>query len=1219
MKEYLLKAKFQFKFFFLYALISNLFCKDIYEEAINDNIIQKQIIQEDSKNDIIDYELTPGKVYNLKLYKLKTANIRFLNIKNGDNYVIHFYPLECKIYLTDSNDNIDNIYKISNYDYDAFYSLITGNRTFKVKPLINLIKEEINNITYPLIINSVKISNNSQIPELILNEKEPVLFFFKDKITNLRLIYNHNKSENPIIISFFIKEKARFRIECNDGKEKINKIIYYKETLLIKPNSSNTQYNILITRIDQVNSTMIIKISGNNSSSFYLQNNILNLGLIPKNELCQYYYMKIYKGQEGEIILNNKRLNGVLISKIINKNDADIIPNSELFPECNKNINLPKEYLQYDEYNKILSFNSSNTKECEVNCYLLITYYSEQHNYLNITGNEYTLLTRVWDEEDFISQVVNIPLNEFIFGLIDDKTINVHYYCVYIPEETDNITVEIFGENIISYAKKGIKKINVFKTTENTIQLNKKLEEKLIINLNKKDLGLNSFKGQYISLAFKRVNNENKFSYYHFRILQPNNNNIIIYPVDTNKDGLCETKKIDGNNSCFFLLKNEYQELSNNIVFFGQGQDEVSSVIYCLNISDDYSIELENLELNKNNERAYGYIKYEGGCEDSKFALIKIMSNYYENITFVSNFFHINELNQIFDIYSYQLFFLEDNTKITFNINQNISNKYRVFINNIGGLGYLKSNDTDENKDNINLEGRKEIYSFSFYNEIQIRNISLFSKRNLAFITKMEYQITYDFMDELDCQYNKRVIVNKVNKDKFPIIYYIKDIKYEGMDINIHFTFQNDSVNNNDFIIKGGFIDYHVFNDIENKDDVAHYLHSSFYGIYDPIINTGLIVFDKEFSEENKNNEIINKYNDEYSFILIDKNKNNNNNINEFAYEINVIPKNDSKTFLIENEYTQSSFNLTNKESLGQKYFIEKSRVRNISFYLELSSNYKNVYIEFNNKTKVYNKAIFGGVKQYYLFLSSNEDNDYSFSVIVENRNRIIKDPKFSVNINFIFYLEKRYINIENFINNFYLSTSNEFKAPTKDITEIELIIKNKIKEKDYNNLTYFYYLRYINQKNIIENEIINTIAPIVSEMQYLSEIKTKDINKELTYKKDFDTEQNYLISLIIKIVNESESVKDEKYYSIPLSFDTKKGKLIRNIISIILISLGIAIIIILLIIIFCIRRKKKSRSHGGKLKTFSFTEDFSNLRLTEIEADKSKDDDENENENTFI
>ena len=86
------------------------------------------------------------------------------------------------------------------------------------------------------------------------------------------------------------------------------------------------------------------------------------------------------------------------------------------------------------------------------------------------------------------------------------------------------------------------------------------------------------------------------------------------------------------------------------------------------------------------------------------------------------------------------------------------------------------SNDTAEKKDSIKLEGRNKTYSFSNDNEIQIRNISFYSKVNLAFIIKMNYQRIYDFMDELVCQYNKRDIINKVNEEKFPIIYYLKNI-----------------------------------------------------------------------------------------------------------------------------------------------------------------------------------------------------------------------------------------------------------------------------------------------------------------------------------------------------------------------------------------------------------------------------------------------------------
>ena len=125
--------------------------------------------------------------------------------------------------------------------------------------------------------------------------------------------------------------------------------------------------------------------------------------------------------------------------------------------------------------------------------------------------------------------------------------------------------------------------------------------------------------------------------------------------------------------------------------------------------------------------------------------------------------------------------------------------------------------------------------------------------------------MSYKFMDELDYRYNKIDIANKVNKGRYPLIYYIKDIKYRGMDINLFFKFKNDNLNNNDFIIKGGVIDYKDFKEIEDDKDVEYYLQSSFYGIYDPVINTGLIVFDKEFSERKEKNK---KGNDEYSLLL---------------------------------------------------------------------------------------------------------------------------------------------------------------------------------------------------------------------------------------------------------------------------------------------------------------------------------------------------------------
>ena len=104
---------------------------------------------------------------------------------------------------------------------------------------------------------------------------------------------------------------------------------------------------------------------------------------------------------------------------------------------------LSKDYLEFNIYNQKLSFKSYHTDKCEKGCFLLIKYYSNIPNSLEIKGTEFSILSRIWDEEETISQIPNIPLNEYIFSFFEEKTYNIHYYSVFIPYETNNIYIEI--------------------------------------------------------------------------------------------------------------------------------------------------------------------------------------------------------------------------------------------------------------------------------------------------------------------------------------------------------------------------------------------------------------------------------------------------------------------------------------------------------------------------------------------------------------------------------------------------------------------------------------------------------------------------------------------------------------------------------------------------------------------------------------------------------
>ena len=108
-----------------------------------------------------------------------------------------------------------------------------------------------------------------------------------------------------------------------------------------------------------------------------------------------------------------------------------------------------------------LSFNSEHTKNCKKEgCYLLITYYNENYNTNKpIINYEYTLYARIRDVEDEISQIINIPINEFIFRTFEEVSFINHYYSTFIPKETKKLVIQIQSNHIEGFIGKGKKKL----------------------------------------------------------------------------------------------------------------------------------------------------------------------------------------------------------------------------------------------------------------------------------------------------------------------------------------------------------------------------------------------------------------------------------------------------------------------------------------------------------------------------------------------------------------------------------------------------------------------------------------------------------------------------------------------------------------------------------------------------------------------------------------
>ena len=217
------------------------------------------------------------------------------NYNNENDLLIHFYPLDCNIKIISENENKEDIdiESISNYEYDAFYTIIKKvnlNATyFKIKTLMNSKNDYNKNRTFHLIINSFEYI---RVAKLKIKEKEPTLLNFNKTIDKINLLYNLTNEKiyiHPISISFFIKERVKFEITItNNEGESFTKIVAYTDRILIDTNLFPIKIHIKKLEEDK-DAVMIAKVIKDFSTPIYFQKNILNIGFIPSSTSYQYY------------------------------------------------------------------------------------------------------------------------------------------------------------------------------------------------------------------------------------------------------------------------------------------------------------------------------------------------------------------------------------------------------------------------------------------------------------------------------------------------------------------------------------------------------------------------------------------------------------------------------------------------------------------------------------------------------------------------------------------------------------------------------------------------------------------------------------------------------------------------------------------------------------------------------------------------------------------
>ena len=793
---------------------------------------------------------------------------------------------------------------------------------------------------------------NETNPNLKIENNEENIIYFDPQNTNINKLNTSyelkNITEESFIALYFqFNEKTPFKINVvyknNKSEENsISKDIQNSKTiflnssfLLFNENETNLEgvISIDIENIDNKSLIMHFKIIEKETISL-IEKDSLNFGFISSRLSYQYYYTEIFSKEEGELVLHNKWSYGKLYAKIVNKSEIIDLNNKEDYPK-NDSINDNSTYLKYNPHGLYLKYSYENTSNCINGCYILITYEQEKlenENYL--IGYEFTILWRTWKITDFISQIIDIPLNEYIIGSFEKGSISLHYYSISVPNDAEKLLIQIEGNYIDGFYGEGRHKIYTEKTIGNT----KKLD--IISNKNVLTLNKLNYEGNIISFAFRPKDTyADVLSFYYFRILYMKSDEKLYFPIDSHLGNLCLPEFNNNTNKsyCYLIYNNDYNALSRNFSISSTIQNEY----FTINVTKVYhngtpkSVIEEFIYYDNDINNSVDYFLFE--FEFPKNETRDIVTSFFSNITYINP-----------HIYSPQMFYLSKTTLYNkFNINNNYIFRF-IHIYGHGGISISF------------LKYQKFYTSRNFKGKPIAIPIDSKTEEIEFFTSQPQYIFYFQLIYSMKNKGAEEIISGETQSQfviggYFPLYYYvkIKDEHYINLNVNFRINSYNESVLQNNFAINGYLLDENSINRKINGEYLQ--LNDPIVGFYSDIFKVGLLQVNQRL--ENNSN-----------YLLLQITSNDQNYItSHLLVELLVKEYNDDIYFLPVNQYILETFEGENNTIRYENKYYLTSKLRGLdAAFLEISTAFDDINIEFDNKTdSVYDYDSYSGFKKY--------------------------------------------------------------------------------------------------------------------------------------------------------------------------------------------------------------------------------------------------------------
>lgn len=1161
----------------LYIICSYLFILSITINCI-DNIKSK------SKKEIetLDVELVKTYQINYKknyFFQFETQNEK---AKTTNDLIVHFHSINCNIKV---KVNKDNKYKeLKKYKDEIFYYTIENNRigntTFEINAIADIIdgnyRYNYTNRTCLVVANSVYNGTN----QLRLEKNQITKVHFDKEIDQYEFIYFINRTiekNDFIAFSFLFNKKSKFQIHISNilnNTYEDSTFIYLDYNTLSKIDENGRCIEISIKNINKRHPVILTFKAIKNDTISVLQKYYLNQGFITSNNQFQYYYMEIFKGEEGEIILHNKRLNGKIFISIKPKKEIENVEDRVNYLIENEN------NLKFDEYTQKLPFYFSNTSICQEGCYMFITYLHESIRYTEpIVGYEYTLLVRVWDELDYSPPILNIPFNEYIFGSFDLELIDHHYYSIFIPKEAEKIIIQIEGNFIDGFFGEGRKKLYTLSNKNNIINFNI-TKNKMLINYK---IGKSEVikKGNYISFAFRPKNYfKDFFSFYYFRIFYLKKGEKLIYPLDSNIGNICKPlkDKSQGIYYCDFLLKNDYNLFSLGYSITDFNQIEIYKIKYtetCYDTNNKNEIK---------NVTKYSKSIYFFGNNSNLISILFRFEFYDNEIKNIISTFKDDNYKIFPSIYSAQLYMLNNINK-TFFFNTSVPSS--LTFRWVNGKGILEYSPDESPKMSLNINFKGKPFSFSNMDKNQI---TFKNNENLIFYLKLNYK-----------QNDLKEIINGESMSEFMdssnrLYYYIKyNNQYDFNNIYFRFILNDYNLKKPNFIIGGHIVGENDFKRLLKGEFIQ--LENNIEGRYNKAYKNGLLQI--------KKTDIISYNEDSIYYVLIDLDIMPKQKKKALVEIISLTHKNYCFILPI-NQYITGSFNQKQKT---HNYSIQLYEEYLGEIFIEFTYNYEEIKLVFDQSI-VQDITYSAGAQKYRIINNKNNNLEINLNVVNEKN---IENAYYAIRY---YYTDKskeiQYKFDKNSIKYQKIKENNDGKVDISfEFDNIKVYKNDNLLLENNTGNVFDYYCSFYSKDKKKPNELLNTTTVTLSKPDYISNTTALFNDTKINFtisNMTSNSEDNFVFELQIKIHAQlKEYLFNEEFLVFTSSLDLndilkkekeKVGKDIKLIIIIVsFCSLILIIIILFLICYFKVYKSNKNLKEKVEFISFSLGVDAKDIQ----------------------